>query len=628
MLRMLKWAGAVLVVIVLGLGALMVIDRWNGLRDPISRAALKLTGRTLDIRGPFDLDFGWRSVRFSLADTTFSNPGWARDDHMIAVGAASFELLLAPLLRGEIVLDQVRLSRASVNFEQGTDGRKNWLLDREQRDEATRVDVRRFAIRQGQIVYFDPMQKTDLRVAVSSNRDAVLPLDFKAHGRYRGQRLVATGKGGNVLSLRETGQPYEFAIEGRIGPTAVEAAGEVTDFARPSSVKLKLMLSGASLAQLYPLIGVVLPDTPRYTTAGTLGYENGVWRYARFKSRIGESDLAGDLQVDTRADRPLLTATLRSRRLDLADLGPLVGTRPPAPLQRASQRVLPNAPFRTERWNRMNARVTLTADALQRPAALPLENLSTRLSLQDAVLTLDPLRFGIADGELAGRLRLDGKASPIRAEAHLKLRRIKLNKLFPLAETTQAGIGEFNGRIDLVGQGNHVAAMLATADGRVGLIIGKGEISKFMMEAAGLHVLEMLQIKLAGDKNIQLNCGIADFTVARGVMKSDTLVVDTDITRIEGTGVIALADETLDITILPKSKKFSLVALRTPIHVAGRFAQPEVSLNKGQLALRGLGAVALGAVNPALSLLLLADTGSETASGCRALIDARTRPAL
>ena len=141
-----------------------------------------------------------------------------------------------------------------------------------------------------------------------------------------------------------------------------------------------------------------------------------------------------------------------------------------------------------------------------------------------------------------------------------------------------------------------------------------------MMETVSLHLLEMLQLKLTGDEAIRIRCGVADFGVKEGVMQANTLILDTDIVRIDGSGHIDLAQEKLDLRIVPRSKKLSLVALRTPIHVEGRLSRPEVGLDKGKLAVRGLAAVALGAVNPALGLIPLIETRTGSDSECRRLI--------
>ena len=62
--------------------------------------------------------------------------------------------------------------------------------------------------------------------------------------------------------------------------------------------------------------------------------------------------------------------------------------------------------------------------------------------------------------------------------------------------------------------------------------------------------------------------------VKQGVMQPDILVLDTDVSRIDGSGRIDLGQERLDLTMVPKSRKLSLVALHTPIHVQGSFAHP------------------------------------------------------
>ena len=172
--------------------------------------------------------------------------------------------------------------------------------------------------------------------------------------------------------------------------------------------------------------------------------------------------------------------------------------------------------------------------------------------------------------------------------------------------------------------------MLATANGKVGLVVANGEISRLMMEKVGLHIWEILELKLTGDKLIKLHCGVANFDVKAGVMHADALVLDTAVTTIIGTGTIDLGQEKLDLTLNQKTKNTSPLALRSPIHVRGNLAKPDVEVDKGRVAARGLGAIALGLVNPLLALLPLIDAGPGKDSDCAQLVqDARqlTSPA-
>lgn len=620
--RALKWLAITFAVLVAAVLVLFSLPNWNALRDPIERVVTEKTGRELRIDGDLKVRLGWPGVRISAADVSFANPRWATEKNMLDVGRVAFHVVIPPLFGGDLVFADVRLDRAAVYLEKSVDGRKNWLLDREQRDEDARVVVRHVSVDDGRVDYRDPASKTRLSARLATTRAVAgeaAGVRFKVQGQYEGQTLSAEGRGGSVLGLRDQDAPYRLKVAGRVGGTRAAADGQITNLLKPSAVDLQIEVSGASLAQLYPLIGTVFPQTPAYTTAGRLIHRGSVWRYEKFHGHIGKSDVSGTLQVDSAGERPRLAATLRSKKLDLRDLGPVIGSGDGEAAKPAGG-VLPDRPFATERWSRMDADVTLTAGSIARPDALPIDNLSTRLRLDDGLLRLDPLKFDAAGGKLAGAIRLDGRQSPIAAALDLKARKMRLARLFPTVELNKASIGQISGEVELAGRGNSVAAMLGNADGKLALIVDGGTISRFMMEAVGLHLLEMLQLTLTGDETIGIRCGVADFAVKDGVMDTRTLILDTDVVRIDGRGTINLENERLDLEIVPKSKKLHVASLRTPIHVEGRFAKPEVGLDKGKLALRGLGALVLGAVNPVLALAPLIEANTVEDSACRRLI--------
>lgn len=649
--RSLKWiAGAVIAPVVLAL-LFIAIFGWNWLRAPIERMALEKTGRVLAINGDMRVTLGWPRPRLRANAVTFANPLWTQEKQMLAADAVEITLDLSQLLGRKLVFPELRLERPVVFLEQGTEGRKSWLLDQQQQDPGARVQIDRLTLDQGTLGYDDAVQKTSIRAELASltppaGSTADTGLAFSAHGRYKGQALTAQGSGGPVLALRDESTPYPLTIDASVGHTRVRAQGRITSLLKFTAVDLALALSGDNLAQLYPLLGITFPATRSYVTAGHLLHSGNSWRYEKFSGRIGTSDIAGSLQVKTGGQRPALTAELTSSVLDLADLGPLIGSRPgsvQAAKQAAQQlpteppqtaavtparaRVLPDQSFNTERWRSVDAEVGLRAKALKREKELPLEDLEAHLSLQDGVLTLDPLNFGLAGGQLNGVITLDGRTDPITAHAKVRARKILLAKLFPTVELNQASIGQINGEFDLAGQGNSVGRMLASSNGKVGLVVSGGEISKLMMEKAGLHLWEILQLSLSGDRLIKLRCAVADFEVKNGRMQTDALVLDTQVTTLIGSGNVDLAQERLDLTFNQKTKATSPLALRSPIYVRGSFAKPELGVDKTRVAVRALGALALGAVSPFLTLLPLIDAGPGQDSDCGQLVrDARALP--
>src|SRR5678815_4102941 len=118
-------------------------------------------------------------------------------------------------------------------------------------------------------------------------------------------------------------------------------------------------------------------------------------------------------------------------------------------------------------------------------------------------------------------------------------------------------------------RGNSIAAMLASANGDAGMGMGTGEVSKLLMKLAGLDIGGAAKVLVTGDQQIPIRCGMGDFAVRAGVMRTQDLVVDTSDNTIFGQGSISLRDESLDLQLKSKSKKFSLVSLRGPSVVTG-----------------------------------------------------------
>jgi uncharacterized protein involved in outer membrane biogenesis len=387
----------------------------------------------------------------------------------------------------------------------------------------------------------------------------------------------------------------------------------------------------------------VLPETPPFSTEGrllgSLSRESSHWTYDKFRGKVGSSDINGHLEFQTGKPRGKLSGKVASTLLQFADLGPLIGAdsnasktaRGLAPVQPAGK-VLPVEPFRTERWTAIDADVHYTAARIVREKQLPLSNLNTHLILQDGVLSLTPLVFDIAGGNVNSTVKLDGSGregkQAIHATASVTARHIHIRQLFPSIDGLQATVGEINGDARLTAVGNSVASLLAASNGEVKTLINQGAVSKLLLEQMGLNVGNIVLTKLFGDKQVKLNCMASDFDVRQGVMKTNMFVVDTEEAVITIDGTINLADERLNLTLHPQTKALRIFSLRAPLYVKGSFSQPDVSVDKGVLALKAGGALALAALAaPAAALLPLVNAGPGKDSPCAALLAvAREKP--
>ncbi|AIV84995.1 asmA family protein [Burkholderia pseudomallei] len=435
-------------------------------------------------------------------------------------------------------------------------------------------------------------------------------------GRYKGVPIDGTGKVGGVLSLRDASRPFPLQADVKAGDTRLAIVGTLTDPVHLAAIDLRLWLQGSSMSHLYPLTGVTLPDTPPYATEGRLigrfKRAASTFRYENFNGRVGGSDLRGTLVYQQRAPRPLLSGELVSNLLQFSDLAPIIGADTAASKARRGDttkqppgRVLPVETFRTDRWRALDADVKFTGRKLIKSAALPISDLYTHIVMTDGVLSLEPLKFGVAGGSLATTAHLDGSAAPLKGRFSVAARHLKLKQLFPTQKVMQSALGEINGDAALSATGNSPAALAATSNGEVKMLMTDGAISRLLMEAAGLNVANVLYEKMFGSHDVKINCAAVDFVATNGLLDTKLFAFDTDDALINIDGPIDLRNESMNLKVHPHTKGFRVFSLRSPLYVKGTFKNPDVGVDAAALALRAGAMVGLGLVNPFAALIPL-----------------------
>jgi len=264
--------------------------------------------------------------------------------------------------------------------------------------------------------------------------------------------------------------------------------------------------------------------------------------------------------------------------------------------------------------------VRLNAAALKIPEQVPLENFFTHLKLKEGVLVLDPLNFGFAGGDIVATITLDARNNPIAAKAALDMRRVRLGQLFPTLETLKnTSTGSLGGQIRLTGRGNSIADMLATSNGTITAGMAGGRVSELGVWLINLHGGKLIPLLFGGDRPTQIRCGAVGIDVKSGLGAVQVFVLDTDESRIDGSGSINLGSEQFDITLDPRPKKPGILSLRGPVHIYGTFRNADYGLS-GQTIGRGISAVALGILNPLLALIPLIETGPGQNADCQAVL--------
>jgi len=698
--KILSWtAGSVLALLAVLLIAVVTFD-WNRMKPFIADKVSQAIGRPFAINGELSVDWrrdrsgGWPGSwlpwpEFTARDISIANPDWAAQPRFAHLDALHFRLSLLPLLAHRIDVPTLQLVRPTVDLERDKSGRANWdfTLPGNTTPSAWKLQLGTIGFDQGLLTLDDAANRVTLRMVVEPLL-AAIPYDqivarqasdareqagktvgaaakktlasgdagpgadktkssityqfgWTAEGSYQGSPLTGKGRTGAVLALQDRTTPFPLQADLRIGDSHIALVGMLTDPLHLGALDVRLWLSGSSMARLYPITGITLPDTPPYATEGHLKAElhrNGSrYSYRDFRGRVGGSDLAGNLLFVTGGKRPKLSGDVHSKLLQFADLAPLIGADSNAGKKQRgdatpqpADKLLPAEPFRTDRWQAMDADVTFAGARIVRGEALPIDSLATHLVMNDGALYLDPLSFGLAGGTVRSNLTLDGNRTPMRGVLKLDARHLKLKQLFPTFEPMRTSFGEINGNAALDAQGNSVAALLGSANGELKLLMNDGAISKTLLETAGLNVANIVIGKLFGDKTVPINCVATDLAASNGLFDMRLFVFDTDDAVVNVTGTVNLASEKLDLDVKPHTKGLRVLSLRSPLYVRGTLKNPDVGVQAGPLLARGAGAVALGAVAaPAALLALIAPShGDSDGNTCRAVLQQLHSPGL
>jgi len=618
------------VIVVAVVATVVALFEWNWLRSPLSSYMSERLGRPFAIAGDLHVELS-RQPLVSADAVTLGNMAGSAEAVMAGAQRVTIRVDPASFFSGPVSLPEVTLVQPRLLLERDADGHDNW----EFAGPADVPQIGGLTIEDGIVRYLNSGAATDvtLNVASAASASGATPVHFSGAGRVRDQPVTVEGDAASLLTLEQGERPYRLNAQMQSGDTRAHFDGTLVPN-RIDNLDGTLTLQGPDLSQLYPIVPVPFPWTPQYRLNGQLKHVGKVWTFNAFTGKVGDSDLAGNFALDVGKQKPLVDADLVSTRLDYKDLGGLVGLppvhEPPSArtatqnkdaMKRArSERALPTHPYDSGHFQAVDAKVRFKGKRFI-ASDLPLDDMSATLELQDGVLTLQPLDFGIAGGHVASTLTLDARERLIRTKGDVTVRSVELKEVLPALKPPKGSAGKASGRARFTATGNSVADMLASSNGDAAIISWGGEASELAVVLMNLDLARAAPLLMRGDTNTPIRCVVADFAAKDGTLLARSLVMDTEKEKILGEGSIDFKTERYDLTLKAHAKSPSLVALRGPIIIDGTFKAPQVHPATGPIAARVGASVALGAaLTPLAALLPLIDVGGSADADCRALM--------
>ncbi len=620
-----------------------VLFRWDWLLPIVESRASAALGRPVTAQH-LHVSLG-RVTRIELDGLRIANPpNWPGGGDFATANKLTADIdALAFPRRRQVVLPLIAIDQPHVDAEQQADGAANWDFPSSGPSSTSNpTQIGDLQITGGVARFVDPRLKADftLKVATDEQQGAPAQLHATAQGTYAAQPITGAFTGGALLSLRDKSHPYPIDLQLANGPTRVSLVGTVENPLSFAGADVKLDLQGPDMGKLYPLTGIAIPETPPYHIAGHLDYEAGRVRFTGFQGTVGRTDLGGDIAVTTGGARPVVDATLASRRVDLQDLGGFIGGTPgqaneagqtPAARARvaaakASPKLIPDTPVSMPKLTAADVHLKYRAGSVA-GRGVPLDDMTADLDIVNGNIALHPLSFGIGGGRVASQIALSPAAAGLHTKADVDFQRIPLDRLL-VSTGVARGAGAIGGKLVLEGAGRSLAQILGHANGELKLYMGHGgDVSALLVDLAGLEFGNAVLSALGIPTRAEIECLALDAPMQNGVMRVQTFVLDTTEAEVRLGGEVNLLSEAIGFKLSAKSKHFSVGSLPTPIDVTGTLKNPGVHPEMAPLAERGGAALALGIVlTPLAALIPTIQLGTGDTHACAALAAAETPP--
>ena len=505
----------------------------NRYKADIERLAKEKTGRTLSIQGDIKMAF-WPSLGADLAGVSLTEKG--SEQQFVSFDAAHASVKLMPLLRGEYIVDSVRLSGVKARIVKGKDGRYNFsdLMEADKKDAQAKKAPQPSA--GGQPVVFDIS-------SVNVEKASITYIDQLA------------------------GQ--EYAIEDfrlKTGRIAQDAEGklELAMVAKRKAPALEVKLSADGKYQLKG--GVLSGDVTAKLDESTIKAKFTAAEPYNFEASIDKLNL--------------------DRYLGAPDK-PQAAGKPAAPEKKEAQAAKQeDTPVDLSALKGINAAGKLQVGELQ-VHGMKLAEVNAQLKAENGRVAVAPHSAKLYEGEMAGEVHVDANRNQIALKEQLK--GIAVGPLLrDFAEQDKLeGKGDIT--LDVTAAGATVNAMKRSLAGTAKVRLADGAIK-------GINIAEIIQKgrnllgsqSAASGQSANDNSRRTDFTeltasfmIKNGVAHNEDLDAKAPLFRLGGKGDINIPAASLDYVAKAAvvattqgqggAERDRLAGLTVPVHLSGPF---------------------------------------------------------
>jgi hypothetical protein len=422
--------------------------------------------------------------------------------------------------------------------------------------------------------------------------------DLTEFGEIIGVKLPATDK--LEIQGRLTGSTDALSLQkargsARRGSIELAVNGGIKNLLALGGINVKLKASGKELAEIGPLIGAKLPGLGSFDVSGRVASSAKTILLKDFSAIVDKSDLKGLAKVEI-LKRPKVTIRLQSAVIDFTALMKSLEQDEQKTAHKTQQkrRLFSDDPLPFDVLKKVDADIVLKVKKIHaKDAHFKFGHVT--LKLEDSDFKIDKFEATYKQTKISGKLQIK-QGSPTRVATNFLVQNFDLGAFLKESGKSDQVRGNLDIAAHLNGSGDSVHSLMAGLNGSIGIVMGKGFLTKYLdMLSSGL-TKKVFQIWTPHKSVDQINCAVVQFDIKKGVAASQAFVFDTRAGVLTGHGNINLGTEKIDFLLMPKPAHPE-VSLLTNLRVSGTVMDPKVRPDKLSLLVKvaeGLGSLAIG----------------------------------
>jgi AsmA protein len=635
-------AGVFLALLIVAMIAVLVFVDPNRYRGDVERVAKEHTGRVLTIQGRLQLHvFPWLAL--SIGDVQLSNRAGFGAQPFMTVQNASIGVKVLPLLSKRIEVSRIALEGVNLNLvSRGQENNWQDLSESEQPAPSpsrgppsrTSLSIEGVDLSKSSLVYRDDLKKSTTQIAnlelhtgpleTGPDRTTVGAVDLK--GTYLASTGEQPSSSAAVAEQPSSGtaakqpEPLAFSlstpgltldrsartlapakVELKVGDTkaVISLKGEQMSTRRPPTSER--MLSGSVAVpttaprKLLQSLGIAPPVTRDSQALSVFALQTN-FRLTQKQLQLSALQLTLD---DTRVEGTAAIEDLAASAISFdLHVNAINVDRYRAPVdksaasERASSPANPPTPLPLEALRKLNAHGTLKVGSATFSNVL-LTDVVMPLAAKDGHIRLGPTQASLYGGSCNGDIVLDAQPAQAQLSLNQHVHGTDIGALVKAALDSARLSGHADVNVAVTGQGNTDEAIIHSLSGKIDANVKQGALNGIdvVYELQRVNALLKRQVppQRTGPARTVFNALQTSGTLDKGVLRIDSLRMETDFLKVHGGGTLDTATEAINYQLVASGSGLdALQSVEVPLTITGTLSSPAVrpdieALAKGKL---------------------------------------------